>query len=126
MKINKNLTGHLFLPAVILCVLIIILNQNYSDDKFNSIKKLTIGKIKTVDYGNRRTDGYISYEFIVNGQWIEGKDPRNPAWPKYIREEKPKIGKYYRVEYNPTNLNKSKIIIVKKYLNPNEIKRLTE
>lgn len=121
MEFKNNLRGHLFLPAILLVIVIIVINQKLIDEKFDSSKKVTIGKVTEVYYRYKQ-GGNIKFKFLVDGKWIEGLDPKNPAFPKYVREEKPIIGKYYEVEYNPNDLSDSKIIITKKKFTNNELK----
>ncbi|MDY2588521.1 hypothetical protein [Winogradskyella aquimaris] len=121
MEFKNNLRGHLFLPAIIVLIVIIVINQKFIDEKFDSSKKVTIGKVTEVYYRYKQ-GGNIKFKFLVDGKWIDGLDPQNPSFPKYVREEEPIIGKYYQVEYNPKDLSDSKIMITQKKLTDNELK----
>ena len=121
MESKNNLRGHLFLPAILLVIVIIVINQKFIDKKFDSSKEVTIGKVTDVYYLYKH-GGNIKFKFLVDGKWIDGLDPKNPAFPKYVREEEPIIGKYYKVEYNPKDLSDSKIIIIQKKITNSELK----
>jgi len=121
LKSNNNLRGHLFLPAILVVIIIIIINQKYIDKIFDSSKEITIGKVTEVYYRYKQGEK-IKFKFLVDGKWVDGIDPKNPSFPKYVREEEPIIGKYYEVEYNPKDLSESKIIITQKKFTNNELK----
>lgn len=109
------------MPAILLLIVIIVVNQKFIDKKFDSSKIATIGKVTEVYYRYKQGEK-IKFKFLVDGKWIDGIAPKNPSFPKYIREEEPIIGKYYKVEYNPKDLTESKIIITQKKYTNNELK----
>ena len=63
------------------------------------------------------------FKYLVDGEWIIGTDRGNSLWPKLVRESKPEVGKYYPVEYDKTDIEYSKIMIIKKPLTEKQIEK---
>ncbi|SIS47566.1 hypothetical protein SAMN05421766_102145 [Zobellia uliginosa] len=75
----------------------------------NSNRKITIGRVTDVNYSIK--DGYISYEFYVDGEHYDTSDPDDAGWPKYFRQGKAVKNQFYPVEYDLTDPYNSKIKI---------------
>ncbi len=100
--------------------LIILLLYLFQENKENSLienQQMTIGKIIDVTMcGRKPSSRCITYKYLIHGKWIDGTDPERAAYPEFVREGKPEIGKYYLVIYDKTDINNAKILITKEPL----------
>lgn len=86
---------------------------------------MTIGKVIDLNVcsGRKSRKKCIEFKYLVNGKWINGTDQGDALWPKLVREGTPRIGKYYPVEYDKTDIEYSKIFITKQPLTDKQVEK---
>ena len=85
----------------------------------NANKKMTVGRVTDFSYGN--DNGFIDYEFYVNGQLYNVSDPDDSGWPKHVRNARARKNHFYFVAYDTTDPNNAKIQIQRRSIGTNTL-----
>ncbi|RXG30951.1 hypothetical protein [Leeuwenhoekiella palythoae] len=104
------------LSIIGLIILLLFLFQENKESSLSENQLTTIGKVVDIKMCGKPASGCITFAYLIDGKWIDGTDPESAAYPEFVREGKPEIGKYYKVVYDKTDINNSKILITKKPL----------
>ncbi len=99
---NKKIT---VLSIIGLIILFLFLFQENKENSLSENKLTTIGKVLDLKMCGKPASGCITFEYLVDGKWIDGTDPERAEYPEFVREGKPEIGKYYRVVYDKNDIN---------------------
>lgn len=116
-KKNKNI---LISSVFILTIIFLAYRQNNREISLRVNRQLTIGKLTNIKTASNARK-IFEFKYLVDKKWIKGQDPNNALWPIYHRKGKAKIGEYYLVEFDKTDIKYSKILITKKPLTEKQV-----
>ena len=119
---NKNIYIVLGIGVI---VTFLFFFQKRKENSLEKHKKYTVGHIIRIDH-TLDSRFVIKFKYLVEGIWIEGSDPKNASWPKYIRKGRIIEGDYHKVAYDATDIENSKIIIDRKPSSEKEVNQLIE
>lgn len=104
------------LSIIVLIILLLFLFQEKKENSLSENQLMTIGKVIDINMCGKPASGCITFEYLIDGKWIDGTDPERAIYPEFVRQGKPEIGKYYKVVYDKSEIKNSKILITKKPL----------
>ncbi|WP_419212608.1 hypothetical protein ACNR9Q_00420 [Maribacter sp. X9] len=107
-KISNIKPAMIVFPIIFVALSVGFYSTFQKEKSLSKNNKTTLGKVTKLKYGK---NGYIKYEFYANGKLYQVSDPDDAGWPKYVRNTKAILNRFYQVEYDSSKPYNAKILI---------------